>query len=224
MPGRKVPIVTGNTYHIINHALSGQKIFPNKQDLNRALQSIFYYQHSQPPIKFSKFLTLSAPKKHDILEKIKKDQSPIEIISFSLMSNHFHFAIKQLGDDGIAHFIANFSNSLTRHLNTKTKRRGPILKGRFDNFLVKNDEQLIHLTRYHHLQAYSAGIIKTLEEIETYPYSSFPEYLGKSQNNICNTSLVMSFFKNEDDYRKFVLSRAEYQRELEITKHLFPNS
>jgi putative transposase len=222
MPGRKIPIRNNYTYHIINHGLSEQKIFQTRTDFNRAIQAIIYYQNQQPPIRFSQFLSLSPSEKTRILKEIKKEKSPIEIISFCLMSTHFHFTVKQLTNNGIAQFMANFSNSLTRYLNVKRGRRGPILMGSYNNILVKNDEQLIHLTRYHHLQPYSAGISKTLKELEIYPYSSFPEYLGQSSNNICNTKVVMDFFKNRQDYRNFVLDRAEYQKELEIIKHLLP--
>jgi putative transposase len=222
MPGRKIPIRNGYTYHIINRGLTEQKIFQDHDDFSRAIQAIAYYQNQPLPIRFSQFLRLLPSEKAKILKEAKKEESPIEVISFCLMPTHFHFAIKQLANNGIAQFMANFSNSLTRYLNVKRERRGPILMGSYNNILVKNDEQLLHLTRYHHLQPYSAGINKTLEELEIYPYSSFPEYLGQSDNNICNTEVVMSFFKNHQEYRAFVLDRAEYQRELEIIKHLLP--
>ncbi len=219
MPGRKIPIENNHFYHIINRGLSGQKVFQNRQDFSRAIKSIAYYQNHRPPVRFSQFLSLSPTKKKEILKEVRKNKPPIEIISFCLMPTHFHFAIRQLRSGGIARFMANFSNSLTRYFNTKRKRRGPILMGSYTNILIKNDEQLIHLTRYHHLQSYSAGISKTLEELKNYPYSSFPEYLNQSSDDICNTKIVMDFFKNSKEYEKFVLERAEYQKELEIIKH-----
>ncbi|KUK84267.1 MAG: hypothetical protein XD98_0030 [Microgenomates bacterium 39_6] len=222
MPGRKTPIENDHFYHIINRGLSDQKIFQDQDDFSRAMESISYYRHGRTPIKFSRFVSLSPIEKMETLREIGKNKPNIEIISFCLMPTHFHFAIKQLEDGGIAQFMANFSNSLTRYFNTKRERRGPILMGSYTNILIKNDEQLLHLTRYHHLQPYSAGIVNTLEELKNYPYSSLPEYLNPKSENICNTKIVMDFFKSSEEYKKFVLDRAEYQRELEIIKHLLP--
>lgn len=50
-------------------------------------------------------------------------------------------------------------DSYTRYFNIKTKRKGPLWQSKFKSVLVKNDEQLLHLTRYLHLYPISNNLV-----------------------------------------------------------------
>jgi hypothetical protein len=58
------------------------------------------------------------------------------------------------------------------------------------------------------------------EELEDYPWSSLPEYLGETVEEICSKDIILNQFKSVDDYRKFVFEQIDYGRELEKMKHL----
>jgi len=221
MPGRKVPLVKNEIYHILNKGISLQTTFLTKRDYDRALQTTFYYQNQKPPVKYSRFLSLSNKQRLLILEKLKSEGLfLVEIIAFCLMPNHFHFLLKQITAGGISKFIGNFTNSYTRYFNTKNKREGALFKGKFKAVRIESDEQLLHVSRYIHLNPYSSYVIKTLEELENYPYSSLPEYLQKSPNSLCQKEIILDQFKNLNSYKNFVFDQANYQRELENIKHL----
>lgn len=223
MPGRKTPLITNEVYHVLNRGIALQPIFLNKRGYDRALQTIFYYQNRQPPLKYSRFLTLSNKRRLKILEKLKAQRKfLVEIIAFCLMSNHFHLLLKQLVDKGISKFMSNFTNSYTRYFNTKKERKGPIFQGKFKAIRMETEEQLLHVSRYIHLNPYTSYIIKGLKEIENYPYSSFPEYIEKSQINLCDCDkeIILNQFKDIESYKKFVFDQADYQRKLETIKHL----
>ena len=136
------------------------------------------------------------------------------------MPNHFHFLLKQVANRGISKFISNFTNSYTRYFNTKNKREGALFKGKFKSVRIESDEQLLHVSRYTHLNPYSSYVIKTLEELENYPYSSLPEYLQRSPKGSCQKEIILDQFKNLNSYKNFVFDQANYQRELENIKHL----
>lgn len=221
MPGRKVPLVNNEIYHILNKGISLQPTFLIKRDYHRALQTIFYYQNQKPPVKYSRFLSLSNKQREIILDNLKKQGLIlVEIIAFCLMPNHFHFLLKQITDGGISKFIGNFTNSYTRYFNTKNKREGALFRGKFKAVRIESDEQLLHVSRYIHLNPYSSYVIKTLGELENYSYSSLPEYLQKLPNNFCQKEIILDQFKNINSYKNFVFDQADYQRELENIKHL----
>ena len=137
------------------------------------------------------------------------------------MPNHFHLLLKQIIDGGISKFMSNFTNRYTRYLNTKNDRNGPIFQGRFKAIRIETDEQLLHVCRYIHLNPYTSYVVKTFSNLEKYPYSSFPEYLGKTKREFCNKELILHHFnKDRKDYKKFVFNQANYQRELNKIKHL----
>lgn len=135
------------------------------------------------------------------------------------MPNHFHLILKQLTDNGVSRFVSNVSNGYAKYFNTKHQRVGPLFQGPFKAVRVETDEQLLHLTRYVHLNPVTAFLIKP-KDLENYSWSSLGEYLGEKNKGICTVGMVRNFFKNTDDYRKFVLDQVDYARELEKIKHL----
>ena len=139
------------------------------------------------------------------------------------MPNHFHLLLKQLKNNGISTLVANFQNSYTRYFNLKNKRVGPLFQGAFKAVRVETDEQFLHVSRYIHLNPYSSLVVKSLEELQRYPWSSLPEYLNpkKHKNKISFPKEILDFFDdNLHDYQKFIYNQAEYQKNLETIKHL----
>jgi len=221
MPGRKIPLVTGQIYHVLNRGISGQTTFVNKRDYNWAFEILRYYQNIKAPLRYSVFLTLANDKRKKILENLAKEKKfLVEIIAYCFMPNHFHFLLKQLEEDGISRFMRFWADSYTRYFNVKYKRNGPLFQGRFKAIRVESDNQLIHLSRYIHLNPFSSFVVKSLSGLEVYPYSSFLEFLGKTQSSVCAKEIVLCQFKNAESYKNFVFDQANYQRELERIKHL----
>lgn len=221
MPGRIIPLVTEQIYHVLNRGISLQPAFKGIRDLTRALELIRYYQNKRTSLRYSQFVILSRERRSQILEDlVKKKEVLVEIICFCLMHNHFHFLLKQKEEEGISKFISQFTNSYTRYFNVKNRRNGPLFQGKFKAVRVETEEQLLHLSRYIHLNPYSSYTVKTLKELENYPWSSLPEYLGRSQIGFCHKEIVLDQFRYPKLYQKFVFNQADYQRSLERIKHL----
>lgn len=183
-------------------------IFNNSYNFQRFLKTTLYYQILGPKPRFSLFTPTN-----NLLDKSKQI---VEIVAFCLMPNHFHFLLKQLTDGGITEFISKLSNSYTKYFNIKHRRVGPLLQGEFKSILVESDEQLLHLSRYIHLNPLVSDLVKNLEN---YTWSSYLEYTGLNTQEICAKEIILSQFKSPKDYQKFVLDHADYGRELEIIKH-----
>lgn len=143
----------------------------------------------------------------------------VSIISFCLMPNHFHILIKQLNENGITKFIANFTNGYTKYFNQKNSRTGPLFEGTFKATHIETDEQFVHLSRYIHLNPVASSIINLLD-LNNYQWSSYPEYIGISNSNLSNKELVLDLFKSPNDYKNFVLDQVNYAKELEKIKHV----
>lgn len=221
MPGRKITLTTNEIYHVVNRGITSQLVFKNQRDYFRALNTIFYYQNQNPFPRYAFFSRLTNKQRAEILECLKrKNKLLVEIIAFCLMPSHLHFLLKQLKENGISTFMSNVSNSYTRYFNTKQKRIGPLFQGKFKAIKVETDEQLLHLSRYIHLNPYSAFIIKDLTNLENYPYSSISEYLNPKISTHCNKEMVLGHFRNIAAYKKFIFDQADHQRRLEEIRHL----
>ena len=183
-------------------------IFRNVFDYRRFIKTMTYYQIEGPKPKFSRFLPSTT-----ILNKSNKI---VEIVCYCLMPNHFHFLLKQIRDGGITEFVSKVSNSYTKYFNTKNRREGPLLQGEFKSVYVETNEQLLHLSRYIHLNPLVGYVVKDLED---YRWSSYLEYLGIYNTDICAKSIIVRQFKSVDDYKRFVLDREDYGKKLEAIKH-----
>ena len=137
------------------------------------------------------------------------------------MPNHFHLLLKQKEDMGITRFMGLVQNSYTKYFNLKRDRVGSVFQGRFKAVRVSTDEQLIHLSRYIHLNPHSSFIVKSIEELVNYPWSSYSDYLSKRNHQFLEKKIILDFFEKPKDYRKFVNSQIDYQRELAEIKKLF---
>lgn len=143
------------------------------------------------------------------------DKKVVEILCYCLMPNHFHFLVRQLKDGGISQFVSQVSNSYTKFFNTKYDRVGALLQGVFSAVLVETDGQLVHLSRYIHLNPLVSDLVKNLS---TYKWSSYVEYVS-GQGLLCSVSEILGYFASPAAYEKFVLDQAEYGQSLEWLKH-----
>lgn len=189
------------------------EIFKNSYGFQRFFKTMVYYQILGPKPRFSLFTPTT--------NLLNKNEKIVEIICYCLMPNHFHLLIKQLNDGGITEFIAKLSNSYTKYFNTKNRRVGPILQGEFKSILVESNEQLLHLSRYIHLNPLVSGLVDNLEK---YLWSSYPEYISTTAEGICSKKIILDQFKSTKDYQKFVMNQESYGRALEIIKHTLLDS
>ncbi|OGE64776.1 hypothetical protein A3I48_00160 [Candidatus Daviesbacteria bacterium RIFCSPLOWO2_02_FULL_36_7] len=210
MPGRTTPLVIGEYYHIFNRGNEKRNIFTQPRDYKRFLKTFHYYQFTGPKPSFSRFA------KSDLNSfKPNQDKKLVEIICYCLMPNHFHFLVRQLKEKGISVFISQLCNSYTKYFNTKYTRVGALLQGAFKSVRVETDEQLVHLSRYIHLNPIVSGLTKNLN---LYPWSSYHEYLT-SNGIICSKNIVLDLFPSNKKYQEFVEAQVDYGTTLEILKH-----
>lgn len=211
MPRRKVVLVTSETYHIFNRSLRNIPIFTNKKEFELFLLATKFYLQPDPPVKFSIYRQQKEKYQIDLSQKL------VKIIAYCLMPNHFHFILTQIEENGIKEFIRKLSSSYSHYFNIKHEQRGPVFEGKFKAVRVETQEQLLHLSRYIHLNPVTSFIV---EDPLEYDYSSYKAYLKNEDTDFLDNSVVMTEFSSPKKYGKFVLDRKDYQRELEAIKHI----
>jgi putative transposase len=81
--------------------------------------------------------------------------------------------------------------------------------------LVETDEQLLHLTRYLHLNPTTAYLVDNPQD---WPYSSYQQYINEAQPGLCKFSDLIEL--DNQQYRQFVADNLDYQRQLKYIKDL----
>lgn len=219
MPIRTTPLVNNKLYHIFNRGVARQPIFLNKRDYERFLQTVSYYRFHKPPFKLSRLLQLPITNREIILKELEsRGKKIVELLSFVLMPNHFHFLLKQVGDDGLSTFVSRIANSYVRYFNTKHKRVGTLFQGTFKAVRIEDEEQLIQVSRYIHLNPLLSSIIRESEFL-SYQWSSLGDFL-RGKSFLVNIESVLQHFSSVKEYKKFILDKLDYARELKKVKHL----
>ncbi len=205
MATKKRYFVNGNYYHVFNRGVEKRKVFLKDRDYERFTETIDHC------LTDSNKLTRKFAKKDTSLS-----ESPVDVIAFCLMPNHFHLLVKQNSDNGISTFQGRLANSYTKYFNTKYDRVGPLFQGTFRTINVETDGQLLHLSRYIHLNPVVAGITN---DPRAFAWSSFNSYLGDKETFV-KPDIVLGNFISKDDYEQFVLDQVNYAKQLEELKHL----
>lgn len=219
MADKRVPLVTGEFYHVYNRGVAHQPTFLTKRNYDQALLTLSYYRFRKPPARLSRFKELPRGRRQELLVELgRSEDAHVKIISFVLMPNHFHFLLKQTQDRGISTFLSKFTNSYTKYFNTKQGRVGPVFQGVFKAARIETEEQLIHLSRYIHLNPLVSFVVKETEFL-SYPRSSLPDFI-RGESSLVWVNSVLEHFSSPKDYKKFVLDQIDYGRKLEQIKHL----
>lgn len=221
MPPRQVPLITGQIYHLYNSTIDNKRIFLDNKLCNLLLELLYYYRSTRASISYSRFRSLTKDRQMEIVAKLKfKKYFKLDLFAYCVMSTHIHLLVKQQRDGAISKYMSDTFNSFTRFYNIKHRRKGPLMLPRFHAKLIVSREQFIHVSRYLHLNPYSAGLLELDADILTYPWSSMREYLTKCQKTLSQPKAVLAEFNNKRDrYKKFVLDHAEQQKTLELVKH-----
>ncbi len=214
---RIVPLVEGEAYHIFSKSIYGFKVFRRNEEYERMADLFRYYKKTNLRLKFSAFLKIKGQK--DFHQGCLVERGDlVEIIAYCIMPTHIHLILKQVKERGVSIFMSRILNSYTRYFNIKINRKGPLWESRFKNVILENDEQMMHLTRYVHLNPVTANLVNKPEQ---WKFSSYKEFLGemKDRERICNFSSLINI--GSTNYREFTESRIDYQRELARIKSLF---
>ena len=212
---RKDPLKTDFLYHICTKSIAGYRIFRTDDDYSRVMEMLLYYSIDKPPVKFSLYQKLVSSGNFDVTSELIKKDKLIDIIAYCIMPTHLHLVLIQLKENGITLFMKNILDSYSRYFNIKNNRKGPLWQGRFKSILIETDEQLLHLTRYIHLNPTSDNLV---DNPLNWNYSSYKEYLNLTDDSLCNFQPYLSI--NPETYKAFVEDRQDYQRRLSEIKHL----
>ncbi|MFH1536209.1 MAG: transposase [Patescibacteria group bacterium] len=157
----------GAIYHIYNRGNGKQDIFLDDNDYR------FYLNR--------------------LAENIKKYN--ISLICYALMPNHIHLVVKQNTKTPIYKLISSLHTSYSMYFNKKYKHTGHLFQDRFKQVLVETDEQLLHLSRYIHLNPLNSGFAK---DPLKYFWSSYQDFIGTNPLSICNKEIIINLLSGEN--------------------------
>lgn len=143
------------------------------------------------------------------------------VYAWVLMSNHAHVLFKS-GKDGISAVMRKLLTWYAQYYNRRHNRTGHLFENRYKSILCDEENYLLTLVRYIHLNPIRAGIIKTIEELDCYPWGGHRAVIGKSMYSWMDARHVLSEFgssmrKAIVEYRKFIQEGMGMGRSMALT-------
>lgn len=205
-------------YHIYNRGVEKRLIFLDKQDYVVFLH--FLKKYLTPKPNSAEVDPLQRQKPRLIPYESLSDE--VSLIAYCLMPNHFHILLQQKNVDSMTKFLLRTCTSYSMYFNKKYERVGPLFQGIYKAANIDNENYLLHLSRYIHLNprdllTEDQPLTKD-QPLQNYEWSSYPEYIDKRKTEWVKTDLILSYFKTEktkdknfkefNSYRSFVESQS----------------
>ncbi|OGI93833.1 hypothetical protein A3A03_01660 [Candidatus Nomurabacteria bacterium RIFCSPLOWO2_01_FULL_40_18] len=178
----------GAIVHIYNRGNNKEKIFFDNQDF-RAFLFRLGLCLGFPEEELNKEKLIAMP--YSRIRITATDKNSFKLHVFSLMPNHFHLLIEQVGDVSISTLMLKLCTSYARYINTKYKRVGHIFQDQFKAVLMESNSQLMWTSSYIHMNAVKDKIVKHPSE---YMWSSYNDHIGKRNLLIINKDLLLGIF------------------------------
>ena len=208
---RKIQLINGEYYHIYNRGVDKREIFLDEKDYQKFLRSLKEFNNKSYYEERVKVLE----EKKELSSFLKKLKRIVNIVTYSLLPNHFHLIIKQSTDNGISNFMHKLGTSFTNYFNKKYNRSGSLFQGSYKLIHIKNNDYLLWLSGY----VNGNSEIHKIANSATYRWSSLKNFLGKGQGEILkDTSIILSQFKDLQDYKTFmagVIQGSKNRKEME---------
>lgn len=197
-PNRVKEYAPDSYYHVFNRGVAKQIIFKDSKDYSVFL-NLFKRYLSPDPVK-----------------DLKGRQYPhlrgdIELLAFCIMPNHFHLLVFQAEDRSLTRLLSGVCTSYAVYFNKKYRRVGPIFQDIYKAVKVQNDAQLMHVSRYIHLNP---------EDYLIWQASSAGVYLGLRNLDWLQSEKVMGLFEGVGEYKRFLNDHRDYENSLNATERL----
>jgi REP-associated tyrosine transposase len=172
--------IAGLLQHVIVRGIEQRDIFNDDYDRQRFLD------------RFTKLLS----------------ETGVRCYAWALLSNHFHLLLMPTSTT-LSSFMRRLLTGYAVSFNRHNKRSGHLFQNRYKSIVCEEELYLLELVRYIHLNPLRAGMVKSLEELDQYPWSGHAVLMGNRNFDGQETQLVLERFGKKlttarRTYRQFV--------------------
>jgi REP element-mobilizing transposase RayT len=185
--------IPGLLHHVMARGIEGRDIFRNDDDREAFLKRLS--------------------------DGVDRPGGP-QLYAWALMSNHFHLLL-QSGEGLLSPMMRRLMTGHAVSYNLRYKRQGHLFQNRYKSIVVEEETYFLELVRYIHLNPVRAGVVKTLEELASYPYSGHAVVMGYRDYSAQDIETVLTRFSARrkaamNGYNRFVADGFDQGRREEL--------
>lgn len=184
---KKIPLVSGNFYHLFNRGNNRDDIFYNEENYLYFLR--LYKKHLTPIVK---------------------------TFAYALLPNHYHFIvqIRELEDlpdayrngANLSRPFSNWQNAYAKAINKQQGRVSSLFEDRFERVQIKNDDRFTRLICYVHFNPEKHAYCN---DFKNYRFTSYPAMLSNQPTSL-EREEVLQWFGGK---KAFVDIHLDYRKE-----------
>lgn len=185
--------VEGGIYHVIQRGLDRKKIFVDDADCDEFVR------------RLAKGLKETGHKCY----------------GWVIMPNHFHLLIRT-GARPLSDLMRKLLTGYALYFNKKHQRGGYLYQNRYKSILCQEDEYLLELVRYIHLNPLRAKIVEGMNGLSRYKWSGHSVILGKNKAEWQSSGDILQYFgkmKSEAvrKYEEFISEAKDVEKRDDLT-------
>lgn len=183
----------GGIYHIITRGLNRSALFKDHKDRNEFIR------------RLSKALA----------------QTSCRCYAWALMINHVNLLIRT-SEKSLSELMRKILTGYALYFNRRHGRVGYLYQNRYKSILCQEEAYLLELVRYIHLNPVRAGVVKTLLELDKYPWTGHAGLAGGKRKPWQVSEEILARFSADNvkaikAYRRFVEDGWQMGRREDLT-------
>jgi len=144
------------------------------------------------------------------LDRLGKNivETQSSVYAWALMETHVHLLVRS-GRPGISALMRKLLTWYAQYYNRRHGRTGHLFENRYKSILCDEETYLLALVRYIHLNPVRAKVVRTMKELDGYPWSGHRMLIGRDENSWMDRAHVLGQFASRKgkairEYRRFV--------------------
>lgn len=148
--------------------------------------------------------------RHSFVERLSSllEKTEMRCYAWALMSNHVHLLLRPVRDK-LSTFMRRLLTGHAVSFNLRHQRSGHLFQNRYKSIVCQEDEYLLQLIRYIHLNPLRLNMVAGMKGLDRYPWSGHRVLMGKQELPGQDVDNVLSLFgKSKAEarrrYREFI--------------------
>lgn len=209
----RVPIELETFHHIYNRGTEKRDIFECENDYKLFLKYLYLLNDREVESPAKLIRSQGEDAERDV------DHAPlVAVIAYCLMPNHYHLLLHEIYEGGISKFMQRLGTAYTMYFNERNERSGALFQGCFKSRLITDEEYLLKVIDYIHLNPCEMRkSFPRKEVLQKYKYSSAHIYENKNTyDKILNLEVLKEYTEIPNNYFKWLTEQDDFGEILPI--------